>query len=106
MRAPQHPPAIEAYLRETDRYRAFLVGYRPEAPSAEKGQGLARKNDKWESKWTSVTHTGGDGRGKHLGLLHSHMSLRSFRLTLRQQRRSFKRYILLRALGFYLDRAC
>ena len=79
--ASQHPPAIEAYLRETDRYKAFLVGHRPDAPSPHKNQGLARKVDSWESKWASAAPAGRESRGTLLNRLLSYTSLRPCKLT-------------------------
>lgn len=61
----RHPPAIEAYLRETDRYKAFLVGYNPETPPPDKRQRLAGKIEDWERKWGCSTHS----RGKSCGTL-------------------------------------
>ena len=56
----KHPPAVEMYLRETDRYKAFLVGHRPGQLSADKSQGLAWKIEDWERRWSNSTHTGGE----------------------------------------------
>jgi len=66
---PKHPPTVEAYLRETDRYKAFLVGYRPETPRPDKTRRLAGRIEGWERKWASSTHSTGKTCGTLFDLL-------------------------------------
>ncbi len=77
----RHPPAVEAYLREIDRYKAFLVGYCPETPPPDKTRGLAGKVQAWERQLASSTNTGGECRGMLLGLRNSHILPRPPMLT-------------------------
>lgn len=51
-----HPAAIEEYLRELDRYRAFLAGQPREIPS--RGRKMARYIEDWERKWKHLTGEG------------------------------------------------
>lgn len=81
---PKHPPTVEAYLRETDRYKAFLVGYRPETLRPDKTQKLAGKIEDWERKWASSTHSTGETCGTLFDLLNKDILLSLRTLTTSQ----------------------
>ncbi len=97
----QNSPAVEAYLRETDRYKAFLVGYRPDTPSPE-SQELARKVEDMERKSGNVPRSRGESRGTSFNVCCSHIKLMLQMLTPRQQRPNFERHLLIVERGSYL----
>lgn len=90
---PKHPPTVEAYLRETDRYKAFLVGYRPETPRPDKTRRLAGRIEGWERKWASSTHSTGKTCGTLFDLLNKDILLSLPTLTPWQQRQNFERCV-------------
>ena len=89
----QHSPAVEAYLRETDRYKAFLVGYRPNTSWLE-NQVLARKVEDMERKSGNV-HRTRESRGTSFKFCCNHTPLMLRTLTPRQQRPNFERLLVI-----------
>lgn len=57
-----HPPALRDYLRNDDRYQAFLAGRRDS--KHENGQKVSQMMQKWNVAWERHGLSGGGGSGK------------------------------------------